>query len=290
MSITASLVKELRDKTNAGMMDCKKALGETNGDLEAAVTLLREKGISKAAKKADRDANEGTVAAQVSADGKSGILLAINCETDFVAKNDNFQGLVGEFLDTLSAASAASKEEALEVPFASATLGEHLQTKVIELGENLQLGDFARLTVEQGEGLVASYIHMGGKVGVLIQLAYNNAATGSNEAVQTLIKDLSLHVAASNPAGLKREDIPANLVAAEEEIFRKQLLDEGKPEAMIDKIIPGKMGRFYSETCFLEQGFVKDPSVKVIDLVAQVSKEVSDEISVVTFKRFAIGG
>jgi len=287
MAITASLVKELREKTNVGMMECKKALGETNGDIDAAIKLLRERGAVKQAKKADREVTEGAVATKISACGKSGVLFKLNCETDFVAINDNFKELVDEIADIFVNSDATDVESALAAPHPNGTVDSHLKAKVLELGENLVLSDFVRLSLD-GEGLVSSYIHMGGKVGVLLQVATSGDLAG-NESVQSLVKDVCLHIAAAAPSGLSRDDIPADLVEAESDIFRKQLAAEGKPAEMIEKIIPGKLGKFYSEQCLLEQSFVKDPDVKIKDLVANAAKEIGADISISNFSRVAIG-
>lgn len=287
MAITASLVKELREKTNVGMMECKKALSEVDGDLEAAIKLLRERGAVKQAKKADREVTEGTVATQISADGKSGILFKLNCETDFVSRNDNFKALVEELGNAIVESGACDLEAALATPFAEGTVDEHIKAKVLELGENLVFTDFERFSLD-GEGAVASYIHMGGKVGVLLEVATGSDLAG-NECFQTLVKDITLHIAAAAPAGLKREDIPADLVEAEKDIFRKQMENENKPADIIEKIIMGKLGKFFSEQCLLEQGFVKDPGVTIKDLVAAAAKEVGADITVNRFTRVAIG-
>ncbi len=287
MAITASLVKELREKTNVGMMECKKALAETGGDIDAAIKLLRERGAVKQAKKADRVVTEGTVATKISSCAKSGILFKLSCETDFVSRNDNFKALVEEIGDAIIESDAAGLEAALAVSCAEGTVDSHLKAKVLELGENLVLSDFVRFAVE-GEGSVSSYIHMGGKVGVLLEVATGGDYSG-NEAFQNLVKDITLHIAAADPAGLNREDIPEELVEAEKGIFRKQMENEKKPAEIIEKIITGKLGKFYSEQCLTEQGFVKDPSVAIKDLVANVAKEVGGEISITRFSRVSIG-
>lgn len=287
MAITAALVKELREKTNVGMMECKKALSETDGDLDAAVKLLRERGAVKQAKKADREVTEGTVSTAISADGKTGIIFKISCETDFVSRNDNFKALVSELGETIIASDATDLEGALAVPHPVGTIDAHIKAKVLELGENLVMSDFSRFSVD-GEGAVASYIHMGGKVGVLLEMATCGDFSG-NESFQNLIKDITLHIAAAAPSGLNREDIPADLVEAEKEIFRKQMENEKKPAEIIEKIITGKLGKFYSEQCLTEQGFVKDPNVAIKDLIAGVAKELSGEISITRFERVAIG-
>ncbi|MEN9990472.1 MAG: hypothetical protein RLZZ224_174 [Verrucomicrobiota bacterium] len=286
--ITAATVKELRDKTNAGMMDCKRALEETNGDLDAAITLLREKGIAKAAKKADREANEGTITARISADGKSGILLEVNCETDFVSKNENFQGFVASIADALIGSNAADLAAANAVNSNGLSIEDTIKAKITEIGENMLFRKYVRFEA-QGEGAIASYIHMGGKVGVLVEVGTTNAATAATEGFRDLIKDITLHIAALNPRGLAREDISAEVVAAEEAIFRAQMIEQGKPEAMLDKILPGMMKKFFAENCLLEQGFVKDPSITVKGLLEAKGKELSDTLTLRRYVRFGLG-
>jgi elongation factor Ts len=286
--ITASLVNDLRKKTNAGMMDCKRALEETQGDLEAAVTLLREKGIAKAGSKADRAANEGVITARISDDSKSGILLEVNCETDFVSKNDNFQGFVAGLADALIAAAPADHAAALQAQFNGLSVEDAVKAKVAEVGENLQFRKFVRFET-QGEGIVSSYIHMGGKVGVLIEVGANNAETAATASFRELVKDLTLHIAAAAPRGLSREDIPADAIEAEKAIFRAQLADSGKPANILENIINGKIGKFFSENCFLEQGFVKDPDTTISKLLEAKGKELGDTLVVRRFVRFGLG-
>ncbi|MEJ6719842.1 MAG: elongation factor Ts [Akkermansiaceae bacterium] len=286
--ITASLVKELRERTGVAMMECKNALKETEGDIEAAIKILRERSGAKADKKASREANEGIVAAKISESGKSGILVEVNCETDFVAKNDNFQAFVGEIADSLLAGDASDLESALSSSKGDDTLENFVKGKVLEMGENIKLRRFERLTLE-GEGAVASYIHLGGKVGVLIEVGSEKAETASSDSFKNLVKDLTLHIAATSPAGLKREDISADLIESEKEIFRKQMEGQGKPAEILEKIIEGKLGKFYSERCLLEQGFVKDPDTTVKALLETNGKELSDTITVNNFLRFGLG-
>lgn len=288
MAITAAQVKELRERTNVAMMECKKALTETDGDMEAAIKILRERSGLKAAKKADRAAKEGLVSAQLSADGKSGILLELNCETDFVAKNDNF----GDFLSSVATAVAGSDAKDLEaaqtVSMGEMSVSEAVKAKVIELGENLQFSRFDRFDVE-GAGAIASYIHMGGKVGVLLEVGCEKEDTPSQEAFKDLVKDITLHIAAAAPSGLNRSDIPAELVDAEKDVFRKQMENSGKPAEIIDKIIEGKLGKFYSEQCLVDQGFVKDPDTTISALVEAKGKELGDTLTINRFTRFAVG-
>ena len=286
--ISAALVKELRDKTNAGMMDCKKVLAETNGDLEAAIKLLRERGITKAAAKADRVANQGIITARVNETATAGILLEINCETDFVSKNENFQAFVAEVADTLAAANAADHAAANAAPIGDMKMEDFIRAKVVEVGENLQFRKYVRYDAAPG-GVVSSYIHMGGKVGVLIEVGATKAETTAADAFKQLVRDLTLHIAACNPNGLSREDIPQDLIEAEKEIYRNQLVNEGKPEAMLDKIIPGKLAKWFAESCFLEQGFVKDPDTTVAKLLETTGAALGDTLTIARFVRFGLG-
>jgi elongation factor Ts len=286
--ITASLVKELREKTGVAMMECKNALKETEGDIDAAIKILRERGEAKAEKKASRDANEGIIVAALAESGKSGVLVEINCETDFVAKNENFQAFVGEVAATVLASDVTDLEAAKALPKGDETLEGFIKTKVLEMGENLQFRRFERLTLN-GEGAVASYIHLGGKVGVLIEVSAEKAETASSDAFKDLVKDLTLHIAATSPAGLKREDIPAELVESEKDIFRKQMEGAGKPADILEKIIEGKLGKFYSERCLLEQGFVKEPDTSIKSLLEANGKDLGDTITVKSFLRFGLG-
>ena len=270
------------------MMECKNALKETEGDIDAAIKILRERGEAKAEKKASRDANEGVIVAAIGECGKVGLLVEVNCETDFVAKNENFQAFVADIANTVLASEAADLEAALALPKDEGTLEQFIKTKVLEMGENLQFRRFERLTLS-GEGAVASYIHLGGKVGVLIEVGAGNADTASSDSFQDLVKDLTLHIAATSPAGLQREDIPAELVESEKDIFRKQMEGQNKPADILEKIIEGKLGKFYSERCLLEQGFVKDPDTAIKDLLAAKGKELGDTITVNNFLRFGLG-
>jgi elongation factor Ts len=286
--ITASIVKELRDKTNAGMMDCKKVLTETNGDIDASIKLLRERGIMKAGSKSDRAATEGIITARINGAATSGILLEVNCETDFVSRNENFQAFVAGIADKLAESDAKDHEAALAVSLGESTLENFVKEKVVELGENLQFRKYVRFDAAPG-GVVTSYIHLGGKVGVLLEIGTTKPETASSDAFQELIKDLTLHIAASAPKGLSREDIPQDIVDAEKEIFRVRLLEQGKPENILENIINGQLGKFFAESCFLEQGFVKDPDVTINQLLETKGKELGDTITVTRFVRFGLG-
>tara|TARA_B100000586_G_C20080845_1_gene415315 strand:+ start:394 stop:1269 length:876 start_codon:yes stop_codon:yes gene_type:complete len=286
--ISASLVKELRDKTNAGMMECKNALKETEGDVDAAIKFLRERGAIKAAKKADREAKEGIVSANIDAESRSGVLVEVNCETDFVAKNDNFKTFVSELTDAVAGSDASDVESANSISKDEGSLDDFVKAKVIELGENLQFRRMVRYDVE-GSGVVASYIHLGGKVGVLLEVNCGKAESASNDSFRELVKDLTLHIAASSPAGIGRDEISSDLVEAEKDLFRKQMEDSDKPPEIMEKIIEGKLGKFYSTVCLLEQGFIKDPDQTISDLLAAKGKDLDDELTVRRFARFGVG-
>lgn len=284
--ITAALVKELRIKTDAGMMDCKKALVECDGNMDEAVKYLREKGIAKAAKKADREAKEGVVATVV--EGKDGIIFEINCETDFCSKGDKFQALVAEIGAALKASSASTLAEALQVAINGTTVESYLAEQCAVIGENMKFRKFGRYTLS-GEGAVVSYIHMGGKVGVLLEVACDKAETASAPAFQTMSKDITLHIAACAPKSVDSSSLDPAFVAEEQEIAKAQLLAEGKPEALLEKILPGKLKALYKQSCLLSQEFVKDPSISVEKLVANTGKELGDAVRVVAFERFQLG-
>lgn len=286
--ITAAIVKELRDKTNAGMMDCKKVLTETNGDLEASIKLLRERGIAKAGAKADRAANEGIITARVAANGASGILLEVNCETDFVSKNENFQAFVNQIADSLAAANAADHAAALAVQMGDYNIEDTVKAKVVEVGENLQFRKYVRFDAASG-GVVSFYIHPPGKVGVLIEVGTTKPESAKSEAFRDMVKDLTLHIAACAPKGLSRNDIPESVVEAEKEIFRARLADSGKPANIIENILKGQVGKFYAENCFLEQAFVKDDKVTVTQFLEAKGKELGDTFTVTRFVRFGLG-
>jgi elongation factor Ts len=286
--ITASIVKELRDKTSAPMMDCKKVLTETNGDIEASIKLLRERGIMKSAKMSDRAATEGVITARLNACATSGLLLELNCETDFVSKNESFQAFVGSLADTLAESSAADLDAALAVQNGEQNIEDTVKAKVGEVGENLQFRKYVRFDAASG-GVVASYIHLGGKVGVLIEVGTTKPESRNSDSFKELIKDLTLHIAACAPKGLSREDIPQSVVDNELDIFRVRLEAEGKPANIIENILKGQIGKFFAESCFLEQGFVKDSDIKISELLEAKGKELGDTFTVTRFVRFGLG-
>ena len=275
--ISASLVKELREETGVGMMECKKALVEANGAKAAAVKLLRESGIAIAAKKATRTAKQGIIAAEVSADAQTGRMIEINCETDFVSKNDVFKAFVAEMLAAAAGVADNSLAESAKAK---------VDAKIAEIGENI----IARRNVTfavQGVGAVAGYVHLGGKLGVLIEVGCKNAASVQNPAVKTLLTDLTLHITAVNPVCITRDQVPAETVQAEKEIYAKQV--EGKPANIIDKIVVGKLEKFYGQICLVEQPFVKDQDKTVNAVLAEAGKAAGDEFTVRRFVRWQLG-
>lgn len=286
--ITASAVQELRKITNAGMMACKKALTETEGDMDAAVKLLREKGIVKSAGRADRETSEGLIAAHVDSSASCGLLAEVNCETDFVAKNEAFGAFVADITKTIAESDVTDAEAAAALSYSDGTIQEALGAKFSELGEVIKIKRISRFVAE-GNGAVSSYIHMGGKVGVLLELSAEKAETKDSETFKELCRDICLHIAALNPAGLSRDDIDASTIEEENEINRKQLEAEGKPAEIIEKILIGKINKYFSESCLIDQAFVKDDKLSIKDLLAAKGKELGDTVSIVRYVRFNVG-
>jgi len=273
--VTAALVKELREKTGAGMMDCKKVLTETDGDLEKAAELLREKGITKAAKKSGRVAAEGMVEAYISEDEKVGAIVEVNSETDFVAKNEEFRTFVMDVAKQIVKNNPESVEALLAEPAMfeeGKTVNEALIGKIATIGENISIRRFARF--ETTDGLIEKYIHGDGKIAVLI-----NMKKGSKEVA----KDVCMQIAAARPEYLNEESVPAERIEKEKEILKIQTMNEGKPEAIAEKIVEGRIGKFFSEICLLDQQFVKNPDIKVSQLLKEKDAEV------VEFARFEKG-
>jgi elongation factor Ts len=287
--INPAVVKALREKTNAGMMDCKRALTEAGGDIERAEALLRQKGIASAGKKASRHAKEGAVVSFIQPSGKTGVLVEINCETDFVAKNDIFTKFIKEFTAEIAASNADSVPVLLEAAGSDGILfKDTIAATIAALGENIVIRRFTRFQIAgDNGGLVASYIHLQGKVGVLAEINCGNEASAKSEGFRELVKDITLQIAAAHPAVVSRDQVDAALVASEREIYKAQV--QGKPENIVEKIVDGKMDKFYSTACLLEQACIKNPDITVKDLVASKEKELSDKISINRFVRYALG-
>ncbi|MFG6148886.1 translation elongation factor Ts [Halobacillus sp. B23F22_1] len=274
MAINAKMVKELREKTGAGMMDCKKALTETDGDMDKALEWLREKGISKAQKKADRIAAEG--AAYITVEGNTAALLEVNCETDFVTKNDQFQTLLKELGKHLVEQKPATVEEALEQNLHGEgnKVNDYITDIVAKIGEKISLRRFV-IKEKTDNDAFGAYTHMGGRIGVLTVLE------GSTD--EAVAKDVAMHVAAVNPRYVSREEIPEEEVNAERETLKTQALNEGKPENIVEKMVEGRLNKFFQEICLLEQDFVKDPDQKVKKYVSAAGGELNG------FVRFEVG-
>lgn len=272
--ITAKLVKELRDRTGAGMMDCKKALGETNGDIEKAIDLLREKGIAKAAKKSGRTAAEGLIFDGVSADNKTAVVLEFNSETDFVAKNDEFKALGAKMVEIALRPEIKTVEDLKAAEIDGVTVETTITNLIAKIGENMSLRRFEKVTTE---GFVTTYNHLGGKLGVIVEM------TGeATEANITKAKDIAMHVAAMDPKYVDRSVVTTDDLEREREISRKQLEAEGKPAQIIEKILVGKMNKFYEESCLVDQIFVKAENKETV-------AEYAGDIKVVSFARYKVG-
>lgn len=272
--ITAALVGKLREMTNAGLMDCKKALTESNGDLNLAVDILRKKGIAAAAKRASRETKEGIVAQYIQPGARLGVLVEVNCETDFVAKNDSFRAFCDEAAKTL-ASNPAAELEALRTAIVAKT------------GENIKISRSQRLEVA-GNGLIAGYIHTGAKIGVLVEVGAGKEATVANDEFKQLVRDITLQIAAASPIAVSREHLDPAVVAKEKEIAAEQA--KNKPPQAVAKIVEGKLEKYYQSFCLLDQGFVKQNSeITVKEHVINVAKRLADDVVIRRFTRFQVG-
>jgi elongation factor Ts len=291
MAVTAAQINELRKSTGAGMLDCKKALEETDCDFEKAVDFLRTKGLAAAAKKAGRAATEGVVASFISDDLKSGVLLEINSETDFVAKNETFQTFVANIGQHILTASPADVAALLDQPFTGDTsknVLEYLNASISIIGENLQIRRFARFDVE-GDGLVGSYIHAGGKIGVLVQIASPAVSAANRDLLQVFLRDIAMHAAAAAPAFVSREQVPTDVLDREKEVYRAKAKESGKPDAIIEKIIDGQINKYYADICLIEQAFVKDTDKTIQQVAKECGAAAGGNVSITRFERFVLG-
>ncbi|HOE60398.1 MAG TPA: translation elongation factor Ts [Kiritimatiellia bacterium] len=274
--ITVAAINDLRQRTNAGMMDCKKALTDANGDIDAAIKALREKGLAIQVKRADKESKEGIIMARTSEDGKTIGMAEVNTETDFVAKTDNFKQFV-----------KAVTDKTLEgVEDVSAALKDELMTIVSQTGENVKIRRTALYKLS-GTGKVASYIHMGGKVGVLVEVGCGNEATATSAAFAELVHDLTLQIAAAAPRWITPDEVPAEVVEAEKDIYRNQV--QGKPANIVENILKGKIQKFYSDVCLIHQPFIKEPKQTVTDVVNACAKATGDTITIKRFVRYQLG-
>ena len=283
MAITASAVKELRERTGCGMMDCKAALTEAHGDMDKAIEILREKGLAKAAKKAGRIAAEGLVKSVV--DGNVGAVVEINSETDFVAKNAEFIKLVDDVLAIVIKENPADVEALLALPYEDGkNVEEVLKEKIATIGENMNLRRFARY-----DGVVEAYVHGGGRIGVLVQFKLGDESKKDDEAFKAYAKDIAMQVAAANPQYVKQDEVPADVVEKEKEILTAQAINEGKPANIAEKMVLGRIAKFYKEICIVEQPFIKDPDKSVTAYTKEVAAQLGTDIEILAFTRFEKG-
>lgn len=288
--ITAKMVKELREMTGAGMMECKKALTEAEGSIENAVDILRTRGLAALAKKAGRATNEGAIASFVSADSKVGVLIEVNCETDFVGTNATFTSFVAQLAEIVASESPADPEalKAVKVPGRDITVEELFGELVGKLGESMAVARFIREDIE-GTGAVATYIHGGAKIGVMVKFAFNKPETGSSDTFKAYGRDIAMQVAAAAPIALNRDSFDAAIVEHELSIYKAQAADSGKPEQIQEKIALGRMNKFFKEQALVEQAFVKDPDISINEYTARIGKELGDEITILGYDRFNLG-
>ena len=285
-AVTSAMVKELRERTNAGMMDCKKALVNSDGDMDKAIDWLREKGLAQAAKKASRVAAEGVVTQYVTPCGCTGVIVEVNCETDFVAKTDNFVNFANNVAKHIAMANPADLDELLAQKFVddeSKTIADLISEATVAIGEKISVRRFARY---ETEGVVSTYIHMGGKVGVMVEVATD---AKDSDAVKEFAHDLALQIAAAKPEAVRREEVDATKLEKEKEIQRAKALEAGKPEKIVDRIVEGQIEKYYKEVCLLDQQFVKDGDKTIKGLMAEVAKAAGCTLDVVRFARFERG-
>lgn len=284
MAITADMVKKLRDQTGAGMMDCKKALAETNGDYEKAVTLLREKGIAVAAKREARSASEGLIGSYITDDAKTGALVEVNCETTFVAKTDDFINIAKDLAKFIAEQPTVSDLETLmDMPFRDGQSVRDCVNEVMgKVGEKLSVSRFVRM---ETDGLIGSYIHMGDQIGVFVNL---KGISDNDEALQ-LAKDIAMHVSWSNPEYLNRDQISSDAIEKERDINRQWAIKEGKPEKVIERIVDGRMNEYYSKVCLLEQPYIKDEEQTIQSLLNSASKKLGKELTITEYIRYRVG-
>jgi elongation factor Ts len=282
--ISAEQVKKLRDQTGAGMMECKNALTEANGDADEANTILRKRGLASAAKKAGRSANEGLIANVVAPDHASGILAEVNCESDFVARTPDFVQLMQNVLAEIDKAGDAATVAWLKDP--QGPVFNHLAPAIAKLGENMAV---PRLVRYAGGGYVGQYIHQGGKIAVMVEFAGITPAIGGREEFTALVKEIAMQIAAASPSYVTRDAVPADVLAKEKAIYRAQMENSGKPANVLEKIIEGKLGSFYSQTVLPDQASIRDPKMTVKDVIAAAGKTLGAQVSVTRFARLKVG-
>lgn len=280
--ITPQMVKELRDKTGAGMGDCKKSLMESDGDMEAAIELLRKKGAASAAKRADRAANEGIIVAKTNDDGKLGIIVEVNCETDFVAKNEAFMEYAEVVGNALMNNTPANVDELMKTKVGGETIEDLHNGILAKFSEKIEIRRFKRV---ETSGFIADYVHAGSKLGVLVEI---NASNMTDEA-KKLLRDIAMQIAAMSPQFIDRDNVDKDIIEKELEIYKQQAIDSGKKPDIAEKIATGKLNKFYQEQCLVEQVFVKDSKKTVTDVIKEISEETGEDVKIVNFLRYNLG-
>ena len=292
MAINAQMIKELRQVTEAGVLDCKKALEATDGDFDKAVEYLKEKGLDAAAKKATRETNDGLVQVLVDETARQGTIVEVNCETDFVARTDEFQALVAAIARQVADETDVSEVAVLlNRPFIedpSVTVGEYLNQLIATLGENMVLRRFARVE-RDGNGLIEGYVHLGSRIGVLVYMSAASGDVASSAAFNELVHDLALQVAAAAPQYISPDDVPESLVEAEKAKYLAQATEDNKPDHIQERIVAGRLDKWYQEYCLLSQPFIKDESLSISDLITHKSKELETQLAIQQFIRYELG-
>jgi elongation factor Ts len=284
MAITSDMVKKLRDQTGAGMMDCKTALQEANGDFDEATTILRKKGLASAAKKAGRSTTEGLIGHSLSADRSTGVLVEVNCESDFVARTDDFRQLVSDVLAEIEKAGDATTESWLTDP--DGPVRRRVAATIGKLGENIAVPRFVRYA---GRGYVGQYIHMGGKIGVQVEFTGVSSAVAARDEFVSLVKEMAMQITAANPSYLSRDAVPKDVLDKERSIYRAQLEGSGKPDQVIDRIVEGKLASFFSQVVLPEQASIRDPKTTVAAVLAAAAKTLGGPVTISRFARLKIG-
>ena len=283
-AITADQVKKLRDQTGAGMMDCKAALTEANGNVEEATTILRKRGLASAAKKAGRAMSEGLIGNRVSADHSSGILVEVDCESDFVARTDHFQTLIQNVLSEIEKAGDAANDAWLKDP--NGPVHKHVATAIAKLGENMAVPRFVRYA---GQGYVGQYIHLGGKIGVQVEFGGATPAIRGREEFVRLVKEIAMQIAAASPSYVSRQAVPAAVLDKERAIYRAQMENSGKPAHVLDKIVEGKLGSFYQQVVLPDQASIRDPKMTVAQVLDAAGKTLGAPVTITRFARLKVG-
>lgn len=289
-NITSQMVKELREMTQAGMMDCKKALVEAEGVMEKAIEWLREKGLAAAAKKQSRIAAEGLVASYINEDASVGVVVEVNCETDFVANTDNFRAFCKDVATHIAKADPKDVDELMAQKFTgnpAKTITDLVSDTTVAIGEKISIRRFTRY--ETHNGVIESYIHMGGKIGVLLEVSNDVPTTRTTETFRVYYHDVALQIAAAKPTYVRSDDVPQDVLNKEKEIQRAKALNEGKPEKIVDRMVEGRIKKYFEEVCLLDQKFVKDDEKSIAQLTAEVGKEIGANLSIVRFERYERG-